>query len=376
VKASFLCGVHYEGLLAHQHEGWPAPPELYDSSIGQQTFDHFLEYAALADQLGFDWISISEHHYSPHILTPSLAAIGGALSQVVKKARIASLGPLVPVNNPVRLAEEIAMLDVLTHGRLNVLPLRGTPNEYNVYGTVTTEKSRAMTHEAILLIRKALTETTPFSWEGEHFQFPRIAIWPRPVQQPTPPMFSSGNNLDSATFAGANRLGMCTSFLPPPAVALTTEAYNEQAASAGWQPTADQIVHRNHIVVAESAAEAAELERNFLPTLLRNNIARNIGANRVGTGIDALMAAWAERLQAGHLAFAGTPDMLVEQIREFAEQTGVGVLDFIFTGGQTPPAAVRRSLELFGREVLPRIRAFGKAAPPTSARTAAAVGDD
>jgi alkanesulfonate monooxygenase SsuD/methylene tetrahydromethanopterin reductase-like flavin-dependent oxidoreductase (luciferase family) len=233
-----------------------------------------------------------------------------------------------------------------------------------------------MTHEAILLIRKALTEPAPFSWEGEHCQFPRIAVWPRPVQQPTPPMFSSGNNLDSARFAGANRLGMCTSFLPPPAVALTTQAYYKEAEAAGWQPTADQIVHRNHIVVAESAAEASELEHNFLPTLLRNNIARNIAANRVGTGIDALMAAWAERLQSGHLAFAGTPDQVVEQIGEFAEQTGVGVLDFIFTGGQTPPAAVRRSLELFGREVLPRIRELGKAAPVAAARAPATVGDD
>jgi alkanesulfonate monooxygenase SsuD/methylene tetrahydromethanopterin reductase-like flavin-dependent oxidoreductase (luciferase family) len=366
MKASFLCGVHYEGETAHQHQGWPAPPALYDSQIGQQTFDHFLEYASLADNLGFDWISISEHHYSPHILTPSLAAIGGALSQVVKKARIASLGPLVPVNNPVRLAEEIAMLDVLTHGRLNVLPLRGTPNEYNVYGNVSTEKSRGMTHEAILLIRKALTEPEPFSWEGEYFQYPLVAVWPRPVQKPTPPMFSSGNNLDSASFAAKSQLGMCTSFLPAAAVALTTQMYYQQAAESGWQPTSDMIVHRNHVVVAESAAEAAEMERVFIPTLLRNNIARNISANRVGTGIDEEMAQWVERLQSGHLAFAGTPDMVVEQIREFAGRTGVGVLDFIFTGGQTPPAAVRRSVELFGQEVLPRIRDIAPSVPAAS----------
>ena len=376
MKASFLCGVHYEGRLPHEHQGWPTPPELYDSEIGQRTFDHFLEYAAMADQLGFDWISISEHHYSPHILTPSLAAIGGALSQVVKKARIASLGPLVPVNNPVRLAEEIAMLDVLTHGRLNVLPLRGTPNEYNVYGTVSTEKSRAMTHEAIVLIRKALTEPRPFSWDGEHFQFPQVAIWPRPVQKPAPPMFSSGNNLESARFAATNRLGMCTSFLPPPAVALTTQMYYDEAASAGWQPTPDQIVHRNHIVVADTAEEAADLERNFLPEFTRNNIARNISANRVGTGIDDLMAQWAERLRSGHIAFGGTPDMVVEQIRAFAEQTGVGVVDFIFTGGQTPPAAVRHSIELFGREVLPRIRDIQSSVPEVVERAAAASADD
>jgi len=109
-------------------------------------------------------------------------------------------------------------------------------------------------------------------------------------------------------------------------------------------------------VVAETADEAAELERNFLPAGLRNNIARNMGANRVGTGIDSMIEEWQARLQSGHIAFAGTPDAVVEQIRDFAEETGVGVLDFIFSAGRTPPAAVRRSLELFGREVLPHIR--------------------
>jgi len=360
VKASFLCGVHYEGAAAHQHIGWPCPPALFDRAIGQRTFDDFLDYARLADDLGFDWVSVSEHHYSPHILTPSLAAIGGALSQVVKRARIALLGPLVPVNNPVRIAEEIAMLDVLSHGRLIVLPLRGTPNEYNTYGSISAEKSRAMTHEAIRLIQKALTEPQPFDWDGEYFQFPTIAIWPRPVQQPLPPMYSSGNNLESARFAGAQRLGMCTSFLPPPAVAQTVNVYREEAAASGWEPTPDQMVHRNHILVAETAREAAQLESSFLPGLLRQNISKNMRANRAGAGIDALMQEWAERLEQGHLAFAGTPDAIVERINAFHEETGTGVLDFIFTAGQTPPAAVRRSIELFGREVLPRIRAIGE----------------
>jgi alkanesulfonate monooxygenase SsuD/methylene tetrahydromethanopterin reductase-like flavin-dependent oxidoreductase (luciferase family) len=372
MKVSFLCGVHYEGAEAHQHQGWPCPPTLFDPEIGQRTFDDFLAYARLADDLGFDWISVSEHHYSPHILTPSLAAIAGALTQVVQRARIALLGPLPPVNNPVRIAEEIAMLDHLSHGRLIVLPLRGTPNEYNSYGPLTPAKSRTITQEATLLIRKTLSEPQPFSWEGEHFNFPTIAIWPRPVQRPFPPMYYSGNSLDSARFAGAQRLGMGTSFLPPPVVAQTVAVYRAEAAAAGWEPTPDQIVHRNHIVVAETAAEAAELEANFLPPPIKANIARNMQANRNG---DTSMADWAARFEQGHLQFAGTPDVLVERIRDFHELTGVGVLDFIFAAGQTSPAAVRRSIELFGQEVLPRIRDIGESpAPAPATLKTAAIG--
>lgn len=102
----------------------------------------------------------------------------------------------------------------------------------------------------------------------------------QPVQKPTPPMYSSGNNLESAKFAAANQLGMSTSFLPAPIIALTTEMYYEQAATTGWRRAPDMIVYRDHMVVADTPPEAAELERNFLPTLLRNTIARNMSTNR------------------------------------------------------------------------------------------------
>jgi alkanesulfonate monooxygenase SsuD/methylene tetrahydromethanopterin reductase-like flavin-dependent oxidoreductase (luciferase family) len=240
-----------------------------------------------------------------------------------------------------------------------VLPLRGTPNEYNCYGTITSEKSRTSTQEATQLIQRALSDPEPFAWAGEHYQFPVVAVWPRTVQQPFPPMYYSGNNLESAKYAGAHRLGMCTSFLPPPVVAETVAAYLTEAARMGWQPTLDQVVHRNHIVVAETAAEAAAMEANFMPAHRRKVMANNMKANRGATEA-VVMAEWAARFEGGKLLFAGTPDMIVEQIEAFHAQTGVGLLDLIFGSGLLAPAAVRRSIELFGQEVLPRIRHIGQ----------------
>ena len=353
MKASLLCGAHYEGAEAHFQRP-PVSPSRCDPAVAGQSFDHFLEYAALADEIGFDWISVSEHHSSPLILAPSVAPLAGALTQIVKRARIALLGPLASINNPVRLAEEVAMLDQLSHGRVILLPLRGAPFEFSAYGPLDVALTQPRTQEATRLIRKALSETETFEWNGEHFQYPTIAIWPRAVQQPHPPMYFSGNSPNSAVFAAAEHLGVCLSFHPPAYVANTVQKYLQSAAEHGWQPTPDHIVYRNFVVVADTDQRADELEASFLTpngrSLLRGPTP-DTGANgRNGGQSDA----------PPRILFAGSPDTLVERIRAFNAQTGVGVIDLIFSGGQTPPADVRHSIELFGREVLPRIREFAQ----------------
>src|SRR5579884_2157391 len=268
MKGSMLCGAHYEGAEAHLQRA-PVSPSACDPDVAQQSFDHWLEYAALADELGYDWVSVSEHHYSPLILAPSPSPLAGALTQVVRRAKIAMLGPLASINNPVRIAEEIAMLDQLSHGRLIVLTLRGTPNEFNTYAPVDSAQTQPITQEATRLIQKALSETEPFAWESEHFHFPKVAVWPRPIQRPFPPMYFSGNSITSALFAARERLGVCFSFHRPEVVADAVAKYRAEAARVGWQPTPDQIVYRGFALVADTDERAAELEAVFLPPPLR-----------------------------------------------------------------------------------------------------------
>jgi alkanesulfonate monooxygenase SsuD/methylene tetrahydromethanopterin reductase-like flavin-dependent oxidoreductase (luciferase family) len=358
MKVSLLCGAHYEGAEAHW-QAPPVPPTLCDPGIARQSFDHFLSYAALADELGFDWVSVSEHHSSPLILTPSVAPLAGALTQIVRRARIALLGPLAPVNNPVRVAEEIAILDQLSHGRLVVLPLRGSPGEFNCYGPIDALQTQSMTQEATRLIRKALTDAEPFAWEGQYYHFPRVGVWPRPIQQPHPPLYFSGNSASSALFAAGERLGVCLSFHPTEVVADTIGKYLTEAESAGWQPTPDDMVYRGFALVADTPERAAELEARFLPPGLRFLL------NGPSPGPEA--SAHARPSGPGRMLFAGTPETVVERIRAFQAATGVGVLDLIFSGGQFPAEDVQRSIELFGREVLPRIRELTPARQPARA---------
>jgi len=389
-----MCSMTYQDPSAHNYDGWPVPPRIFDTATGQRTYDDFLNWSAQADELGFDWVSVSEHHYAPLIIAPSTGVMAGALSQVVKRARIALLGPLAPVNNPVRTAEEIAMLDHLTHGRLIVLPLRGTINEFSCYAPVDPARTKGMTQEAARLIQKALSEPEPFSWEGEFFQYPRVSVWPRPVQQPYPPMYYSGNSFDSAMFAAANHLGVCFSFHSPETVASTVAQYREAARTAGWEPTAEHILYRGFIVVAETDAEASRLEESFVPPRMAESIAANKRFQMTGNGAptpngngkEALPEDWARGTSTGakpdqgpvgfglgRLLFAGTPDTIVERIRAFHEATGAGILDFIFTAGNTPRDAIQRGIELFGSDVLPRIRGIGEPTATSHARAVSAT---
>jgi len=367
VKVSYLCSNSYIDGRTLARASYPYPPALYDPEVGTRSVEAALAHARLADELGFDWVSVSEHHFAPGLLTPNPLVFAGALTQVVRRAKIAVLGPIVSINNPVRVAEEIALLDLLSGGRVVVFLLRGTPNEFTTY-YVNPDETRARTEEAVALITRALTEPRPFGWEGRYFRFPTVAVWPGPTQRPHPPIFSSGNSLESATFAARQRHGLAISFRPPAGVAEAVAHYKAECARQGWQPSLDQLLYRGFIAVSETDAEAEEMRARFAAS--RGAGARPAGGHVAATPRNGVFAdansgqadgaaRAGEGFGLGSLQFWGSPASLVTQIRAFHETTGVGVLDLIFTGG---PQAVDKALRLFGSEVLPRVHQIGVSA--------------
>ena len=122
---------------------WPVPPANYDPAVGAEALRGMVERVKFVEEMGFDWVSLSEHHYSPRILTPSPVVSATWLAAHVNTIKIALLGPIVPVSNPIRIAEELAMLDTLAPGRIVVGLLRGTTNEYLSYDLNPTRGARA-----------------------------------------------------------------------------------------------------------------------------------------------------------------------------------------------------------------------------------------
>jgi len=347
-----------------------------------------LEQARLAEEAGFDWIACSEHHYTPALQTANPNIFAAALTRVVKRARIAVLGPLVSMTNPVRTAEELAMLDQLSGGRLVALFLRGTPNEFLAYG-VNPQETRARTQEASELIVRALTEPETFGWEARYSRFRTVAVWPRAIQQPHPPLFYSGNSIESASFAARNGFGLGVSFYPPHLVAQLTTHYRQECAKRGSHIVPDQLVYRTFVGVADTDREAEGMKSRFLGLgAIVASMSQGRGAavglpamdispapKEVGTDADGRNLA-ADKGQAGFgfggLQFCGSPDTVVKQIAEFHELTGIGVLDVSFGGAGLTPEEAQRSFRLFASEVLPRIRSIGSGSSARDESTAAA----
>jgi alkanesulfonate monooxygenase SsuD/methylene tetrahydromethanopterin reductase-like flavin-dependent oxidoreductase (luciferase family) len=336
---------------------WPVPSGAYDPQTGARAYQGMIERLRYVEELGFDWISLSEHHYSPRILTPSPPVAAANIAALVKRIKIALLGPIVPQSNPVRVAEELAMVDTMSEGRLVVGLLRGTTNEALTYD-LNPGEARERTDEGMELILKAWTEPQAFGWQGRHFKFRTVSIWPRPLQQPHPPTYALGTSAQSCEFAARHHLGLGVSYGPYEVMAKATRYYREQCAHYDWQPGPDQIIYRANMLLAETDDKAeAQLKggngqapfpvRAGLRDALIEADRRNIAGEARTANVGGILPT----------TFIGSPDTVVEQIRRCREVMGAGVLDLsLHPPGSNDTGALMSALELFGKKVLPRIR--------------------
>jgi len=372
VQFSFFHLMPYAEL--DEIDRWPVPHRLFDPSIGHHLFGEYLDQMALADELGFDWVGCNEHHSTPYGLMSNPNLIGGALTQRTSRARLAMLGNLIPLLNPIRVAEEYAMLDVMSGGRLIAGFIRGIPNEYIAY-SANPDESWERFAEAYDLIIRAWTEPEPFAWEGKHWQFRAVSVWPRPLQQPHPPVLISGGSRESAVFAARKRAKMGIVQLADLEDARANiQLYRDSAADFGWTPARDDVLVGLHTHVARTDEEAqkalGEAEDYFYRVL---GAASGHAGELVlsGTRYYATEEAREFRVRRrgahGHLTIqdrvarntvlCGSPDTVVRQIETVVKATGAGVLQVNFKIGCMTDDQVTASMRLFAEEVVPHVRA-------------------
>jgi alkanesulfonate monooxygenase SsuD/methylene tetrahydromethanopterin reductase-like flavin-dependent oxidoreductase (luciferase family) len=358
MKVSFFETGRYP-VTSDMPREWPVPSAAYDPAVGAKAYHAMVERARQVEKLGFDWISLSEHHYSPRILTPSPPLSAAYLASQVENIKIALLGPIVPVSNPIRVAEELAMLDTMLPGRFIFGLLRGTTNEYLSYD-LNPKEARDRTDEGMELILKAWTEPQPFSWQGRYFQYRTVSIWPQPAEHPGRATYALGVSAEAADFAARHHLGLGVSYGNVELMAKSTGYYRQRCTEYGWEPEADDIIWRANMILAESdeAADAALARRsaqsqppfpinaNLRKALIEQD-KRNVGGQARPANVGGILP----------ISFCGGPDRVIKQIKEAREKIGVGVLDLSLADpGSSDTDAMMSSIELFGKKVLPRIR--------------------
>src|SRR5207247_3036160 len=166
----------------------------------------YMNALADAEEPGFDAVCVNEHHQTAYGLMPSPIVIAGALTQRTTRCKIAVIGNALPLYNPpIRVAEEFAMLDVMSGGRLVAGMVVGGGPEYYSYQLDPTY-ARERFREALDLIIKAWTHPGPFLWNSKHYFFNYVNPWPRPLQKPHPPIWIPGvGSLETIEFIAQRR---------------------------------------------------------------------------------------------------------------------------------------------------------------------------
>ncbi len=366
MKIALFCNTRYAGDAPKGV--WPVPGHTYMPEVATRSMDRTLEQIRLGDEVGFDWLTVAEHHFAPFSMSPNPNVLAGALTQVVKRAKIALLGPDVPVLNPVRVAEEIAMLDTISGGRIIAGLMRGTPNEYVTYN-INPAESRERFQEAVQLIRMCWTEPQPFGWQGRYYQHRSISIWPRPVQQPHPPIYMSAATPESGEFAAQNRLGIGFAFTTVQIASGAADYYRKQCELNGWTPTPDQVIYRLGMHCTEDDEEGIEdlieagggqpaVGLTMTNKALESAVAKS---GYYGRDIDKQRARLQsrgevrDRIEKGQV-LVGRPETIIAQIKRIKDILGCGILD-LSIGAQMGEKTLK-SIEMFGKKVIPEIKAI------------------
>jgi len=359
--------------LTEAPEEWPTPNESYDPIKGKELYDRYLGTMARAEHCGFDWVAANEHHFSPYSLMANCNLVGAALAQRTSTIKLAMLGNLLPLLNPIRVAEEYAMLDVMSGGRLVAGFVRGIPHEYIAYN-VSPDESRPRMKEALSLILRAWTEPEPFGWEGEFYQYRSVSIWPRPYQKPHPRILMSASNDESAEFVGQfpSMVGM-TLIIDLDIAANTLDCYRRVRAAHGYETTPEDVLLSQQTCIADSDEEArahmTEALKYFHRILMRpqqdaqrivlqktrffdDDRQREFFVKRLNTLKGRTLD---EQIEAGSV-ICGSPRSAIKQIRRLHKVLGAGVINVNMKIGNMPNQVVDRGMELFRDEVRPALR--------------------
>ena len=318
-----------------------------------EQYENRLKLIAFYDRAGFRTYHMSEHHSTPLNLAPSPSVFLAAIAQRTERLRLGPLVYVLPAHHPLRLAEEICMLDHLSRGRLEVGIGRGaSPHELAYFG-VDPQAAPEMYVEAYNVIMQALTRDQ-VNFSGKHYQFADVPIEMKPLQRPHPPLWYAVPVPDGAAWPAQNQINIVCGG-PLVRVREITDRYRAAWAAEGRSPTELPLLGINRFVVAaDSDREAMALGRRAWPLFYRSfmKLWKLHGTQpryaRIPEDFDSVVE------NGG--AIAGSPGTIRDRVRHMTEEAGTNYFISQFSFGDLAHDEVMHSVGIFAREMLPAQR--------------------
>jgi alkanesulfonate monooxygenase SsuD/methylene tetrahydromethanopterin reductase-like flavin-dependent oxidoreductase (luciferase family) len=372
------------------------PNTFFDAQKGAQLLNEYIDEKIYCDELGFDGVMLNEHHGTPFCMGAVMDVEASILAKTTKRVKIVLLGNPTPVvSNPLRLAEELAMIDMISGGRLVPGFIRGAGSE-QIFNNANPAYNREYFDEAHDLILAAWTKPGPFRWEGKHFHYRFVNPWVLPVQKPHPPIWIPGLISPETVVwtAGHKYPYVALATLLKPTLELFN-MYAKLAGDQGYQAGPENFGYLQPVFCAETDEKAEELGKGFLfgggfshfarpewmfpPGYNSKEATKRLASQFANPNLpgraameegdpqnDAEVQAHKTRLynsypdwQKQGQIVTGSPKTLIKKLRHILEVLRPGIFSFWLDGPHTLKDR-RTCVTLLGREVVPALREIGK----------------
>jgi alkanesulfonate monooxygenase SsuD/methylene tetrahydromethanopterin reductase-like flavin-dependent oxidoreductase (luciferase family) len=357
----------------HHDSAWVwIPNDLFDPQKAHRSYNDYLDQLVEAEALGFEGVCVNEHHQNAYGLMPSPNIIAAMIAARTRRMKIAVVGNALPLYDPpTRVAEEIAMLDVISGGRVISGQVIGGGPEYFSFSINPTE-ARTRFAEAHELIMRAWTQPGPFEFYGEHYKLRYVNTWPKPLQKPHPRIWIPGaGSLETMEFVAKRRYAyMGIPYFHIDFFKRNYATFRACCEKEGYSAHPEQMGLLMPIYVAQTDAEARrEFEEHFwyfqkklIPGLTLSppgytsvqSALRVAKALRDGKTWISGCETWQD-VEKGCFAIVGSPETVAERIIEHAGEIGCGNMLGLFQLGNMPHAKARENARRYAEAVMPLV---------------------
>jgi alkanesulfonate monooxygenase SsuD/methylene tetrahydromethanopterin reductase-like flavin-dependent oxidoreductase (luciferase family) len=349
------------------------PNTQYDPEVGHALYERHFRSITRAAQLGFDGLCINEHHSMAYSMSPTVGLLASRYVTATKDIPIMVAGTPINLQYPNRVAEEYALLDVMSGGRMEYAFPLGTGMEYWANeGTINPANARARFRESLDIIMRAWTEDGPFRYDGDFYTYRYLNLWPKPYQKPHPKCFIVGTGSEETVQLAVDYgMGYSIVFVPIKNQLRAFARLRELAEERSSTIRPEDLIIVVMAYVADTDEEAVREARphieNFFSWFHRVTPRFLVPPGYVTTAeflrrvSEAAMAksteaTWDDMVSIGRIA-CGSPDTVAETIVSWCEEAGAGRVNVVLENGDMPEWKVAKTTTLFAQEVIPRIRA-------------------